>query len=178
MKSYLKWGNDHNIFVPLSWLYICQPLNVDSCGTRCFYLLLRTPDRPSRFFGFELVSRGCSMQGKLSGRIILLLTNSLYSWVELLYVIANWRKTRERQARSPRAWYTWAGTAIVRREATCWSVLLAWKKTTLSRFPWITGKLPRSYCTARFYHWVTTFHKYIFVTFAGDWLKITAWIRH
>lgn len=97
--------------------------------------------RPSRFFFFELTSRGSSMhEENRAGGIDPTLSNRKSSWAERRFSGANRWRTRERQAWSPRAWYTWAGTAIVRREATCWNVPLPWKKRHPHVFCGLNGK--------------------------------------
>lgn len=87
--------------------------------------------------------------GKLSGRILFLLTNRLSSWVGLLYF-------RSHLEKDPRAtgsvtacrvhvsWnsYCTPGGNVLKRSSRL--------KKTHSRFLWITGELPQCFCAARF----------------------------
>lgn len=97
-----------------------------------FYLQCR-PDSPRAFSVSNWPHAAVACTGGIwAGGFDPFLANRFQSGAERRAVRANRRRGRQRQASSPRAWSTWAGTAIVRREATCWSVPLAWKNGALT----------------------------------------------
>lgn len=99
-----------------------------------FYLLCNcTVDSPRAFSVSNWSHAAVACTGGIwAGGFDPFLSNRFSSWAERRASKANRRQSREREALSPRDWYTWARTAIVRREATCWSVPLAWKNGTLT----------------------------------------------
>lgn len=106
------------------------------CGTQCFLFavqLYSRLDSPRAFSVSNWSHAAVACTGGIwAGGFDPFLSNRFSSWAERRAFKANRRRGRQRQALSTRAWYTWAGTAIVRREATCWSVPFAWKNGTLT----------------------------------------------
>lgn len=121
---------------------------VQLLGQRLALFLFRTP-----------LTRQWHAAGKLSGRAFFLLTNHTSLW-------AGRRRPRSQLEEDPRAtgsvtacpvhvsWnsYCTPGGNVLKRSPRL--------KKTHSRFLWITGEPPQSYCAARFRRPAPSFHRY------------------
>lgn len=114
---------------------------VNSCGALCFrtrFAMYSRRDKPSRFLPSPLagLTRQWHARGgesKRAGLFDLFLANgSLSGGGATARLGQSEPGARADKARSSRVWPTWAGTAIVRRQATCRSVPLSWKNSTLT----------------------------------------------
>lgn len=144
-------------------IYVNFHPNVNSCGTRCFYLPSNCSERQTAPRAFSLSNSAhaavaCSWEAEWAGIIPLNQSPVFVGGAAVSSEPIGERPASDRlghRVPGPRELeqLLYAG----RQRAETFS---SPEKNTLSRFLWITGEPPQSYCAARFCRRAPTFHTY------------------